>query len=409
MPRLVCCLALVALLGAVNVPILADDWPAFRGPRYDGVSLETDWKADFPEAGPRQAWKVEVGIGPSSVTVPGDRVLTMGNADDQDSVICLDANSGKELWRYTYDCKFEKRMYDGGTASTPTIDGDRVYAFSYDGQLKCLNLADGSLVWEKHVVNDFGGELAEWKYSCSPLIQGDLMILDIGGSKNSTVALNKADGSLVWGAGDEQAGYASPTPYVQNGKPAVLVFKGKFMVSHDLATGKQLWKLPWKTNYDVNASCPTAMGDKVFISSGYPGRSGRGGLYDVSSGRPKEIWVNPDLKTQVNSGVVHEGHVYGISQDKRGMLTCVSLETGETRWQERGSYGVYGSAVLAGGKLIVLSERGELSTVEASADGFKEISKAKVLEDKCWVAPVLANGRLYCRNNKGVLICFDMR
>lgn len=397
------------LLIAASVPVTADDWTNFRGPNYDGISAESDWKAEFPETGPKEAWRASVGIGASSVTVQGDRLLTMGNEDDKDSIICIDINSGKELWRHTYPCAFEKRGYDGGTSATPTIDGDRVYALSYDGQLKALNLADGSVIWEKHLVDDFGGELTKWKYSCSPLIQGDMIILDIGGAKNSTVAINKNTGELIWGAGDETAGYATATPYSQNGKPAVLVFKAEHMVSHDIATGKQLWSLPWKTNYDVNASCPTALGDKVFISSGYPGRSGRGGFFDLSSGEPKELWINPDLKTQVNSGVIHNGHVYAISQDKRGMLTCVSLETGKTMWQERGSYGVYGSAVMANGKLIVLSERGELTTAEASPEGYKEISKAKILDDKCWVAPVLANGRLYCRNNQGVLICFDMR
>lgn len=404
---------LVLVLGVVAMSGLcgkaqADDWTYFRGARFDGVSTEKGWEARFGKKGLNEAWRVNVGVGASSVTVKGDKVLTMGNQNDRDTVVCLSATNGRILWKHGYDAKFEKRMFDGGTAATPTIDGDRVYALSYDGQLRCLNLNNGALIWEKHLLDDFGGKLSEWKYACSPLVEGDLLILDNGGKGNSTLALNKKTGEKVWGSGDRQAGYASAIPYNLNGVRSVIVMKGKDAVSLEVGTGREQWSMPWKTSWDVNASSPTVIGSRVLISSGYPGNSGRGGLYDLSSGKPVEIWLNKDIKTKITSCAVYEGHVYAVSQEKGGTLLCVNLESGETVWSERG-FGVYGNAMIAGGQLIVLSEKGELSIGAATAKGWAPIGKAKVLEDKCWVAPVLANGRLYCRNNQGVLVCLDMR
>ncbi|MEZ5326853.1 MAG: PQQ-binding-like beta-propeller repeat protein [Verrucomicrobiales bacterium] len=394
-----CIVAASALTSVVN----AAEWPFFRGPEYTGASQESSWNPKFSD--PRIAWKAEVGTGAASFTVVGNRVLTSGNKDDKDTIWCFDLDSGKVLWKDTFPCKFEKRMFEGGTASTPTIDGDRVYNLSYDGQLRCLNLADGSLVWKAHLIDDFGGNLSTWKYAGSPLVQGKLVIVDCGGNGNSTLALDKSTGKKVWGSGNQNAGYASPIPMNLKGEAAVLVFKGKSMVAQRVSDGKQLWEVEWETSYDVNASSPVPLpNEQIVITSGYGG--GRAALYDLSGSSPKELWRNDDIKTKMSSAVVHGDGVFSVSGDNSGKLICVSLKTGKTLWTE-GGFG-FGTLTLAGDKLVILGESGNLVIAEATTSGYKPISEAVILKRKCWVNPVLVNGRVLAKNNKGDTVCVDL-
>lgn len=383
----------------------AKDWLHFAGPDYSGISAESEWK-DWGSAEPKVAWKADVGKGAASFTIAGNRVLTTGNEGNKDVVWCFDLDSGRELWKTAFACKFDKRMFDGGTAATPTISAEFVYNLSYDGQLHCLKLSDGSIVWKVHLLEDFGGKLSEWKYAGSPLVVGDLVILDAGGSGNSTLALDRRTGKKVWGNGDANAGYASPVPIIQGGNPAVVVFKGKALVAHDLKSGKQLWSLDWETSYDVNASTPIPLGnDRLLVSSGYGG--GRAVLFDISGAQPKQLWRNDDIKTKMSSCIVYKDLVFAVCGDTGGKLTCVSLKDGKTLWQE-GNYG-FGTLALAGDRLIVLGDKGNLVVVKPSGAGFEPVAEAQILGKTCWVKPVLTDGRLLCKNNSGKTVCLDLR
>jgi outer membrane protein assembly factor BamB len=334
----------------------------------------------------------------------------MGNLEDkdQDVVWCLDADSGKVLWKFNYPCQFDDRNFEGGTASTPTVDGSFIYTLAYDGQVHCLGLADGHKVWRAHLVDDIGGRYSSWKYAGSPLVIGDLVILDTGADGNSTVALDKASGRKVWGVGDDFAGYATPIPFEHAGPRGVLIFKARAMVAHDLQSGRELWRIDWRTNYDCNASTPTVVGDKLFISTGYGGRRARGALFQLGPTPPRQMWVNDDLETKMNSAVVYQGHVYCISERAGGQLMCIDLRDGNTLWAER-SFAPYGTLMIADGKLVILDERGELVIVEATHTGYQELARAKVCSGRCWVMPVLANGRIYAKTNKGEMVCVDVR
>ncbi len=402
-------LACAGLLMAA-LPVAADDWPFFRGPNSSGVSVESGWTTRWPDSGPRIAWRKNVGVGVSSVVVVGGRVIAMGSRPekDEDVVSCLDAESGRVLWRFAYASKFDARQFEGGTASTPTVDGSFVYTLGYEGQVHCLGLDDGQPVWRTHLVDEFGGRYSNWKYAGSPLVVGDLVILDTGADGNSTVALDKTTGRKVWGVGDDLAGYATPIPFEHDGRPGVLVFKARAMVAHDLATGRELWRIVWKTFHDANASTPTVVGDKLFISTGYGGRSARGALFQLGRSQPEQIWLNDDLETKMNSAVVYEGYVYCVSERSGGRLMCIDLDDGAAVWQQP-SFARYGTLMIAGGKLVVLDERGELVIADATSDGYRELARAKVLESRSWVMPVLADGRIYARSNKGELVSVDVR
>ena len=402
-------LAFLAVLMLVT-PGAADDWLFFRGPSNNGVSGESGWTPQWPASGPKIAWRIDVGIGASSVVVAGDRVIAMGSRKDtnEDVVSCIDAASGRISWQFAYPSRFDARQFEGGTASTPTVDGSFVYTLGYLGQVHCLDLNSGTVEWSKHLVDDFGGRYSSWKFAGSPLVVGDLVILDTGADGNSTVALDKTSGRKVWGAGDDLAGYSTPIPFEYADNRGVLVFKARALVAHHLATGSELWRIDWRTYYDCNASAPTVVGDKLFVSTGYGGRNARGALFQLGNGAPSQLWVNQDIETRMNSAVVYGRHVYCISERSAGQLMCCDLRDGSISWSEA-SFARFGTLMIADGKLIILDEKGELVIAEARPDGYHELARAKVLDGRCWGMPVLANGRIHAKNNLGRMVCLDVR
>lgn len=382
----------------------AADWPQFRGPDRTGISKETDWKKDW-SGRPDQLWKKNVGVGASTVSVADGRLYTMGNIDDTDVVWCLDAKTGKEIWKHTYSCKLDKRQFEGGTAATPTVHQGKVYTLSHEGHLFCLDAAKGDVLWSKHLVKDFGGERPRWGYACSPLIVGEKLIVDAGSkSKGTTLALNKDSGALIWGSSNrDDASYASHIVIEYKDRDAVVGMSGKHVNILDLKTGRELARMPWETSYDVNASTPIIVDDKhLFISSGY---STGGGLVDLSGSKPREVWHSRDIKNKFSTAVLHEGYLYGI--DNRD-LTCLNVKTGETMWTVKRQIGE-GNVLLADDHLIVLADHGEVMVAPASPKGFKPISRAQVVRRRAWVVPVLSHGVLYCRNNQGDLVALDIR
>jgi outer membrane protein assembly factor BamB len=377
------------------------DWPQYRGPARDGTSPETGWIARW-SSGPNVLWQAELGTGASSVAVSRGRLYAMGNVDGDDIVYCRAAETGREIWRFTYVCSLSKRQFEGGPAATPTVDGDRVYTFSHEGQLFCLDALEGTCIWSLHAIHDLGGSRPFWGYACSPLVAEDKVIVSIGGRGSSSAALDKNTGKVLWKSGDDKAGYSSPVLFDFLGVPAIAFFKGEAIVAQALASGKELWRYPWETSYDVNAAMPAVRGSKIFVCSGYD----RGAaVLDFSTGAPKVVWQHDKMRNHFNSCLFHEGHMYGI--DDGGELKCLEFDTGAVKW-EKGRFGK-GSLILGGDKLIVLSEGGELVIAAAKPQAYEELGRASVLPKRCWVSPALASGLLYVKNNGGKIVCLDLR
>lgn len=375
----------------------AADWPRWRGPDANGISKETGWSAQWPAEGPKQLWKAKVGIGFSSVSVSKGRVFTMGNVTDKDTVFCFDANTGKEVWKFSYPEKLDPKYYEGGPSATPTVDGDRVFTISKSGVVHCLDAAKGTVVWSTNLAKGLKAEAPTWGFSGSVLVDGDLCIVNVG---SAGTALDKKTSKKVWSWGTDAAGYSTPVPVDWNGERAVVMFIKADVAAIRAKDGKILWRHPWQTEYDVNAADPIISGKKIFITAGY---NHGNALLDVSSGQPKVVWENKNLRMHFNCPVLWNGHIYGIDENQ---LRCIVFDTGEVKWTDKSSG--KGSLMLADGKLIVLSEKGELMVADATPDGFKPISRAQVLGGKCWSVPVLANGKIYCRNAAGDEICLDV-
>lgn len=378
----------------------ADDWPQWRGPYRNGISEEKGWLSVWPADGPKSVWQGKVGIGYASLSVSRGHLYTLGNVGEEDSVYCLDANTGAEVWKHSYPCSSKDPNGYPGPRCTPTVDGDRVYTVSREGHLFCLKADDGKVVWSKDLRKDFGASVPTWGFAGSPLVEVNLLLVETGAPGASVVALNKLTGALVWKNGSEGAGYSSLVAYTLGGQRCLAVFSREHLVGRSMRGGTELWRFPWKTSYGVNSATPIVEGDKVFASSGYNFGCG---LLQVSTGAPRVLWQNKNMRNHVNSCVLWKNHLYGFDE---GELKCLDFQTGAVKWAEKG-YGK-GSLMLADGKLILYSDGGKLGVAEASPAGFKELSKAQVLGGKStWAAPVLANGKLYCRSSES-LLCLDV-
>jgi outer membrane protein assembly factor BamB len=380
---------------AVNLP--AADWPNYLGRDHNGISKETGWSAQWPANGPKQVWKAKVGMGFASFAVANGRVYTTGNANDKDTIFCFNADTGAEVWKHSYDAPLDAKYYQGGTSATPTVDGDRVYTFSKRGLVHCLDAAKGTVIWSKNLAEELNANFPEWHFAGSVLIEGELAILNVG---SAGAALDKKTGKVVWSSGPDASGYSTPVPFNAGGERAVLLAIKQDVIALKVKDGQELWRFPWKTQYDVNAAIPILNGSKVFISSGY----NRGaGVFDISAKPAKKIWENKNMRNHMSSSILLNGHLYGIDENQ---LRCVVFDTGEVKWTDKVSG--KGALMMADGKLIVLSEAGELLVAEASPAGFKPISRAQVLGKTCWAAPVLANGKIYARNGGGDVVCVDV-
>jgi outer membrane protein assembly factor BamB len=396
--------SLGCLLLAGSLSLTAADWPRYRGADTSGISTEKDWLGAWPGGQPKRLWKATVGIGFASMTVADGRLYTLGNAQDTDTIYCFDAATGAEQWKHSYKEKLHDHYYEGGPGSTPTVDGDRVYVFSKAGLVLCLEAKTGNVVWTKQVVTDFGCEKPEWGFNGSPHLEGDLVVLNAG---NAGLALKKADGSLAWQTGKAAAGYGTAVPFQNQGRRALALFAAKHVVALEPDTGKELWRFPWETSYDVNAADPVVLGNLMFLSSGY---NKGGAAIDFSGGQPKQVWFNKELRNHMASSVVIGEHLYGVDGqggDKDSKLKCVEFKTGKVVWTSPKA--ATGALAAADGKLIWLTGNGEVVVVEASPAGYREITRAQVNGGKHWTAPVLANGRLYVRNAKGELVCLDVK
>jgi outer membrane protein assembly factor BamB len=376
----------------------AADWPHWRGPTRDGISTETGWKLAGGEA--KKLWTAQVGMGCSAIHVAQGRAYTLGNKNETDTVFCFDAITGKELWKHSYPCPLQPKFWEGGTLATPTLDGDRVYSISKVGDLFCFEAATGKIVWQKNLEKDFGGKMPTWGFSGSPLVLGDKLLVETGADTGSVVALDKATGQLVWRGGKGPAGYGTIQPFSLRGKDYLAVFTGNALAILEQNGGKQIASYPFKTKYDVNAVTPLISGDKIFIAAGYSHGSA---LVKFTGAALEQVWESKQMRNHFNSCVLVNGHLYGFDEND---LACMELATGTLKWSQKGLGKA--SLILADGKLLILSEKGDLITAEPSPAGFKELARAKALTYKCWCVPVLANGRIYCKNNSGDLACVDV-
>ncbi len=384
--------------------VQAADWPQWRGPERNGISQEKGLLAEWPKEGPRLNWQVkDLGDGYSTPSIVGDHIYLIANKGIQDeNALALSVNDGRVIWtqRLGKVGPNTKQMPYPGARSTPTADGDRLYALGSDGDLVCLDAKTGQIHWQKSLRKDFGGVPGMWAYSESPLIDGDVLVCTPGGKTATIVALDKNSGKTIWKAPlpeADQAAYASPIVVTVGGIKQYVQFLQKGLAGVDASTGKLLWRYD-KTAKSL-ANIPTAVAYQNYIYSA----SGRGGCGVVElKAKDHEIeaepvYFNMKLPNAIGGSVEVGGFLYGTST---GGLQCVDFITGTQKWQNRG-IGV-GSICYADGRLYLHAENtGEVALVECSSNGYHERGRfsppnpPEKRKGKAWSYPAIANGTLY--------------
>ena len=401
----------VLLLGTIAFASLAHqvmaqsaaNWPQWRGPNRDGISKETGLLKQWPAEGPPLLWKATgAGRGYSSFSLSNGRMYTMGLRGDREFIVAFDAATGKEVWASPHGSAFRNDRGDG-PRGTPTIDGDRIYALGGNGDLSALEAKTGKVVWSKNILKDFGGTNIRWGISESPLVMGNKLLVNAGGPGASIVALNKANGSVIWKSQSDEAGYSSGIPIQVNGGTQVVFFTAERAVGLDPNDGKLLWEYSRPSNNVANVATPIVRANRVFISSDY---GTGGGVVEIKpDNKAQEIWFTKEMRNHHSSSVLIGDHLYGFSS---AILTAVKFDTGEIAWKDR-SVGK-GSLVFADGHLYCFSENGVMGLVEATPTGYKEKGRFKIQQDSLptWTHPVVAGGRLYLRD-QDTIYAYDVR
>lgn len=384
-------LIILALAGAGQAR--AADWPQLGGPVRDGTSPERGLARSWPQPGPRVVWRRPIGEGYSTVAAAGSRLYTMDSDAEKEYVVCLDASDGRELWRTALGRKFVDDL-GNGPRSTPTVTAGAVYVLGAHGLLAALDAGDGRKLWQVDLPAVFGSKVPNWGYSSSPLVDGDLVLLEVGASPaKALVAFDRATGTVRWSLGDGDAAYSSPVAMTLGGIRQYLfarrVGSEVVAVSPD---GKELWRHPAPPTM---ITMPLFVApDKVYLSSGDDAGAM---LLKVRAGEGKvaaeEVWKSRLMKNHFNGAVQVGEYLYGFDN---GTFKCLSLATGEQRWAQRGLG--KGSLIAGDGLLFVLSDRGTLVLVEANPDTYTEKARFQVLSGKTWTSPTLAGGRLYVRD-----------
>lgn len=397
--------ATVLLLSVASAALAqsAANWPQWRGPNRDGISKETGLLKQWPAEGPPLAWKANgAGRGYSSFAISNGKLYTMGVRGDREFVVAFDVATGKEAWATAHGSAFRNDRGDG-PRGTPTIDGDRVYALGGNGDLSALDARTGKIVWSKNILQEFGGSNIIWGISESPLVLGNKLLVNAGGPGASIVALNKANGSVIWKSQSDKAGYSSAIPVEINGVTQVVFFTGQRAVGLDSKDGRLLWEYERPSNRTANAATPIVRANRIFISSDY---GTGGGVVEIKpDNKAEEIYFTKDMKNHHSSSVLIGDHLYGFSSS---ILTAMKFDTGELAWRDR-SVGK-GSLVYADGHLYLLSENGVVGLVEATPTGYKEKGRFRIQQDSLptWAHPVVAGGTLYLRD-QDTIYAYDVR
>lgn len=404
---------LVMTLGTLSSR--ADDWPQWRGPDRTDVSGETGLLKSWPADGPTKVWTSrEGGLGYSGFSVVGDSVFTMGLEIDGDDefIICLDANTGKRKWKTAIGSRF-KNGWGDGPRSTPTIAEGHCYAMSGNGTLACVSAADGKTIWKK-TMQDLGGKTPFWGYCESLLVDGDHVICTPGGSKGAIAALDRKTGDVVWRSKDfhDGAQYSSIVKAVINNQPQYIQLTMKSLVAVSPRDGSVIWRTDWPGRTAVIPT-PIVWKNRVYVSSGYG--VGCKAVEITADNQVKELWQNKVMVNHHGGVILVDGKLYGYCDGRKGGWTCQDFESGERIWNETKKLGK-GAIAYADGCFYCLAEgSGEVVLIKASEEGWQEQGRFKLSPQttnrsprgKIWVHPVIANGKLYLRDQE-IICCFDV-
>ena len=382
--------------GPSPVPPAQYSWPNWMGPHHDGISKESGWSRDWPQDGLPLAWTAQLGTGFSSFSVADGLAYSMGHRDGRETVWCLNAQTGDVVWSHSYPARLNPNLYEGGPGSTPTVHGAFVITLSIDGRLIAFSRQTGEIKWEVNLQEDLNVGMHEWGFNSSPYILGDQLLLECG----RLVSYDWKTGKKQWQSSKHMAGYGSVRSFRSGDETLLATLDCEGLRISRANDGTEVAFRGWRSPFRTNSTTPIIVKDRVFISTGYNVGSV---LYQFDADGLSEIYSHRQLRNHFNNSIYYKGHLYGFDGNSNlgrvVRLTCMNFETGEVRWKQAGLG--CGSLMIADGELLILSDRGNLVVADASPDGYREVTRSKILDGRCWTMPVLVNGRVYARNADG--------
>jgi outer membrane protein assembly factor BamB len=428
----------VLFVSFADVFAQANDWPKFLGPLGTSVSTEKGILAPWPKDGPKILWHMEIGIGYGMPTISKGKLFHFDRHGKNARLTCMDAKTGASLWTYEYLSIYKDQFgYNNGPRCSPLIDGDLVYLYGVEGQLHCVRADNGKLVWNVNVNKEFNVIQNFFGIGSSPVIEGNLLIAQVGGSPEGStqrdlfdqtvkgngcgvVAFDKLTGKVAYKISDELASYAGPVLATIHNRRYCFVFARGGLLAFDPANGKIDFHFPWRSPdvECVNASNPVVVGDKVFISETYgPGAA----LLKVKPTGYEVLWSDAkkfkkSMQCHWMTPIYHDGYLYGSSgrHTQNAELRCIELATGKIMWAEKGL--TRSSLLMIDGHFICLGEDGKVRLLKVNPQKYDEVStvelkdvktKQALLEYPCWAAPIVAHGLLYLRGEER-LVCLEL-
>lgn len=390
-------------------------WPKLHGPSGHSTSGETGLATSWEKAGPPEIWRRKIGTGYSSPVVTDAGLFLLHRLDDFERLECLDPETGDCRWKCEYATNYKCQVrYSSGPYSTPVIDGDRVFAQSAEGALRCLSVESGKVLWKRELSREYEVPETEWGVGHSPCVSQGRVFINLGGTPSAgVIALDAMTGETLWSATDYRSSYATPVLATMHGREHLFVFNSQGCVSLDPADGRERWFVEFgigRRTGSANAVSPLVSGDLLLLTAG-PG-PGCLCLRILPSSDYEEVWRERRvLDSQFNNQILLNGHVYGFTSKWQGEsnLVCLDLRTGKARWKWTSDLG-RGSGLAADGRLILLGEAGHLASLDATPEGpkIRAFTTEPLLEAPCYSAPALHRGLLYVRNERCIR-CLNLR
>jgi len=416
-------LAIAGLL-TTDLTTAGAEWPQWRGPSRDAHSAETGLLQTWPEGGPALLWRARgFGSGYSSLAVTARRIFTLGDIGEDQYLIAASKEGGHILWKQRVGPAWVDDMF-GGSRSTPTVDGRKVYALGTDGDLLCADVKSGEPIWRRNLPKDFSGKMMfaggryDWRFSESPLVDGDRLVVTPGIPGAALVALNKVTGEEIWRTalpdlgpqGLDGAGYSSAVISEAAGVRQYVQLMGRGLVGVEAETGRFLWGYNRIANSVANIPTPIVSGEHVFVSSGYGAGAALLKLEKSEKGvSAKEVYFLPPSTMQNHHGglVLHEGHIYTGTGQNKGFPICVEMATGKVKWGPVRTAGRNSAAPLyADGRLYFRYQNGLMLLIDASPEGYKERGSFTIpgVKKESWSHAVIVDRKLYLREQDHLLV-----
>lgn len=381
-------------------------WPGFRGPLRDGVADANRLSDDWEETPPKELWRIKVGPAWSSFAVAGNLLFTQEQRGESESIVCYDADSGREIWSHDIQSRFFEALGGLGPRATPTLDGDKLYALGAEGWLTKLDARSGDVLWQHDLREVADKTVPMWGFSSSPLVIGDVAIVHAGGADDlGVLAFRKEDGEVSWTAPAGEMSYSSPQTITVAGREVVAILTDLGAHLYEPEDGSILLDYEWKHNGYRALQAQVINGNQLLIPSGM-GSGTRLTEIAEQDGEltAEELWTSRRLKPDFNDLVVHDGHIYGFDDS---IFTCIDLSDGKAKWK-KGRYGKGQVLLLRGpGRIIVAGEKGELVLLDASPEAHRELSKIQAMNARTWNHPVVVGNRLYLRNAEEA-VCYEL-